>query len=261
MPFTEVRGNRLYYEDSGGSGPAVLFSHGFLLDHGMFDAQVRALSGDFRCITWDARGHGMSECRGPFDYWDSAADCVALLDRVGLDRATFVGMSQGGFTALRAALAHPDRVRALVLIDTAAASFDAATLEAYRATQRTWVEDGPLGETATGMAELVFGAAYDASTWIAKWQSRAPSQWDEPWNTVLGRDEIFARVKEIACPSLVIHGDRDVAFDLSVAEGLRDELPACQGLVVVPGAAHAPNLTHPEPVNRALRDFLEKHAR
>lgn len=260
MPFATVQGHRLYYEDSGSGGPAVIFSHGFLLDHSMFDAQVEELGRDFRCVTWDARGHGMSECHGPSDFWEAAADCVALLDHLGIDRATFVGMSQGGFTALRAALAHPDRVRSLVLIDTAAAGFDEPTLEAYRATQQAWVEGGPVEETATGMAQLLFGPVYDASAWIGKWQSRAPAEWNEPWNIVLGRDELLHRVKEIACPSLVVHGSADQAFDLSVAEGLRDELPACQELVVVDGAAHAPNLTHPGPVNRALRGFLEEHA-
>lgn len=261
MPFFEVENHRLYFEDSGGSGPAVLFCHGFALDHTMFDAQVEALRDGYRCITLDARGHGMSECHGPFDYWRSAADAVALLDHLGIEQATFLGMSQGGFTVMRAALAAAERVRALVLVDTAAACFDAETLEAYRATQRVWVEEGPVGATATDMAGLIFGADYDASTWIAKWQARPPAQWNEAWNTVLGRDELLPRLKEIACPSLVIHGSADVAFDLTVAEGLRDELPACQGLVVVPGAAHAPNLTHAETVNPALRAFLDKHAR
>jgi pimeloyl-ACP methyl ester carboxylesterase len=261
MPFADVADLRLYYEDSGGSGPAVVFSHGFLLDHTMFDAQVKALRDRYRCITWDARGHGMSECGAPFDYWDAAADVVALLDRLGIERAALVGMSQGGFTTLRAALSQPSRVSAVVLIDTAAASFDAATLEGYRAIQRTWVADGPIGATATGMAELLFGAEYDASSWIAKWQSRAPSGWNEPWNTVLGRDELYHRVKEIGCPSLVIHGERDTAFDLSVAEGLCGALPSCRGLVVIPGAAHAPNVTHPGLVNEALRAFLDACAK
>ena len=261
MPFVATRGHRLHFEDSGGEGAAVLFSHGFLLDHSMFDAQVEALCPDFRCVTWDARGHGMSDCHGAFDYWDSAADCVAILDHLEIERAAFVGMSQGGFAALRAAIAHPERVSALVLIDTAAACFDAATLDAYRATQRTWLEVGPVGEVAAGMADLIFGADHDASCWIEKWQSRAPAEWDEPWNAVLGRDEIFHRLKEIRCPALVIHGSKDQAFDLSVAQGLRDALPACQGLVVVEGAAHGPNLTHPKPVNRALREFLGTHVR
>ncbi|HXZ86105.1 MAG TPA: alpha/beta hydrolase, partial [Myxococcota bacterium] len=77
-----------------------------------------------------------------------------------------------------------------------------------------------------------------------------------PWDTVLGRDEFLQRLPEIRCPSLVIHGSADQAFDLATAQGLAAALADCRGLVVIDGAAHAPNVTHPEPVNRALREFL-----
>lgn len=260
MPFFENASHRLYFEDSGGSGPAVLFSHGFLLDHAMWGAQVRALSPAFRCLTWDERGHGMSECLGPFDYYDSAADAIALLDHLGIDQATLVGMSQGGFLSMRAAWKYPKRVRGLVLIDTAAALFPPEVIAAYRATADAWLANGPVGEIATGMAELLFGKEYDASQWLAKWQARPPADTAHAWDTVLGRDEFMHLLPEIRCPSLVIHGSADQAFDLDTARGLQAALANCKGLVVVDGAAHAPNVTHSEPVNRALRAFLEQHA-
>ena len=72
-------------------------------------------------ITWDERGFGDTEYDGePFTYWDSAADCLGLLDHLGIDRAVVGGMSQGGFVSLRAALTAPERVRGLILIDTQA---------------------------------------------------------------------------------------------------------------------------------------------
>lgn len=257
MPFFSSAGHRLYFEDSGGSGPAVLFSHGFLLDHSMWDAQVAALAPAFRCLSWDERGHGMSECRGPFDYYDSAGDAIALLDRLGVQRAALVGMSQGGFLSMRAAWKHPERVRALALVDTAAALFPAEVIAAYRATADAWLEHGPVGEIATGMAELLFGKGWDASPWLAKWQAKPPAEMAHPWDTVLRRDEFMHRLPEIRCPSLVIHGSADQAFDLATAKGLAAALGDCRGLVVIDGAAHAPNVTHPQPVNRALREFLE----
>jgi len=58
MPFADVNGQHVYFQDSGGDGAAVIFSHGFLMDHEMFDPQVEAISGEFRCITWDERGSG-----------------------------------------------------------------------------------------------------------------------------------------------------------------------------------------------------------
>jgi pimeloyl-ACP methyl ester carboxylesterase len=261
MPFVNVNGNDLYYEDSGQRLPAVLFSHGFLLDHSMWDAQVKALAKSFRCITWDERGHGMSECRGPFDFYDSASDAIGILDALNVAHATFVGMSQGGFLSMRAAWKYPDRVKALVLIDSAAALFSDEVLEGYRSTMDAWLSQGPVGEIASGMADLLFGRKYeDARHWIGKWQSKPPCEFAHPWETVLGRDEFMHRLPEIKCPSLVIHGSKDQAFDLATAEGLRKELANCKGLVVVDGAAHAPNVTHPSEVNAALRTFLKKHA-
>jgi pimeloyl-ACP methyl ester carboxylesterase len=260
MPFVNVNGNDLYYEDHGGRLPAVIFSHGFLLDHSMWDAQVKAFAKSFRCITWDERGHGMSECRGPFDFYDSASDAIGILDALNVQQATFVGMSQGGFLSQRAAWRFPERVKALVLIDTAAALFSDEVLAGYRSTADAWLSQGPVGEIAKGMAALLFGPKYDADAWIGKWQSKPPCEFAHPWETVLGRDEFMHHLPEIKCPSLVIHGSKDQAFDLATAEGLRDHLGACKGLVVIPGAAHAPNVTHPTEVNVALRKFLKRYA-
>src|SRR5246127_231698 len=111
MPVAAANGIEINYTDSGGTGPAVVFSHGFLMDHTMFDQQVAALTPEYRVIAWDERGHGGTRATGPFTYWDSAADALALLDHLGIERAVLAGMSQGGFLSLRAALAAPDRVR------------------------------------------------------------------------------------------------------------------------------------------------------
>jgi len=120
LPYANVNGQRIYFEDTGGGAPVIL-GHGFLMDHEMFAPQVAVLAPEFRVITWDERGFGLTEFDGkPFTYWDSARDCLALLDDLGIDRAVVGGMSQGGFLSLRAALTAPERVRALVLLDTSA---------------------------------------------------------------------------------------------------------------------------------------------
>src|SRR5580658_5654366 len=119
------------YTDSGGQGPAVVFSHGFLMDRTMFGRQVTALTPQYRVITWDQRGNGGTRAAGAFTYWDSAADVLALLDQLGVERAVLAGMSQGGFLSLRAALTAPDRVRALILIDSQAGLEDPAAAPAY----------------------------------------------------------------------------------------------------------------------------------
>lgn len=260
MPFAKINENRLYFEDSGGDGPPVLFSHGFLLDHSMWDAQVAALKDRFRCITWDERSHGMSEHNGPFTHWDSGRDAVGILDHLGLDQAVLVGMSQGGFLSMRATLLHPERVKALVLVDTAAGVDPPEVVAGYREFQQRWVNEGPLGEVATINAELIFGPDYDYSAWVGKWRSKPPQAHNTAWDTVIGRDDILDRLPEITCPSMVFNGTLDQAFGMDVAQDIADRLGDCKRLVAVEGGYHAPNITHPDQVNGPLREFLDVHA-
>src|SRR4051812_23926608 len=109
MPYAEVNGQRIRYEDTGGEGPAVILAHGFLMDREMFAPQLDALSPEFRAVAWDERGFGETEFDGkPFTYWDSAKDLLGLMDALGIDSAVVGGMSQGGFVSLRAALLAPE---------------------------------------------------------------------------------------------------------------------------------------------------------
>src|SRR5215470_12918310 len=145
MPFADVNGQRLFYEDSGGdSDDVIVFSHGFFMNHGMFDPQVAALRDTWRCVTWDERGHGQTQTSpDPFTYWDSASDVLGLLDHLGVERAVLAGMSQGGFLSMRAAMTAPERVRALVLIGSQAGLEDPAVAPGYEQIHQTWLEHGP----------------------------------------------------------------------------------------------------------------------
>jgi pimeloyl-ACP methyl ester carboxylesterase len=260
MPTAEANGQTLYYEDSGGDGPAVVFSHGFLMDSSMFAPQVAALAPEFRCVTWDERGFGQTACSGPFTYWDSAADCVALLDALGIDSAVFAGMSQGGFIALRAALASPDRVKALVLIDTQAGTEAEENKPAYEAMTEDWVTNGPHDGLAGAIASLIFGGGYDPAPWIAKWQAGDKAAIREPFTTLIGRDDVTDKLGEIAQPAIIFHGTEDGAIPMAKAEALAAGLANCVDLVQVPGAGHASNLSHPDAVNGPLLEFVRKYA-
>ena len=255
MPFADVNDQHLYFEDSGGDGPPVLFSHGFLMDHDMFAPQVEALAPEFRCITWDERGFGQTPATGPFTYWDSAADCLALLDHLGIDAAVLAGMSQGGFLSLRAALTAPERVRALVLIDTQAGVEDPDTLPLYQAMNDEWVANGP-GNVQDAIAGLILGGEVDHTPWFAKWNAAPKENLALPFECLVGRDDISDRLSEITAPAIIFHGDADVAIPMDKAEELCAGLADCRGIVPVAGAAHAPNLSHPDAVNGPLVEFL-----
>jgi 3-oxoadipate enol-lactonase len=257
MSFAEVNAQRIRFDDSGGDGRPVILSHGFLMDREMFVLQVDALAPEFRAITWDARGHGETEFGGqPFTYWDSARDCLGLLDYLGIDRAVLGGMSQGGFLSLRAALLAPERVRALVLIDTQSGTEDPERLPAYRQMQQTWLEVGPVDELAHTIANLIIGDPVLNEFWIAKWRKLPRESMRAPGDCLLDRDDITDRLSEISCPAIVFHGTADQSIEIEKAQELCRALSGCTGVVRVEGAPHASNLTHPNEVNGPLLDFL-----
>jgi 3-oxoadipate enol-lactonase len=257
MPFAEINSQRIRFDDSGGDGPVVVLAHGFLMDREMFAPQVQALAGEFRVITWDERGFGETEYDGkPFTYWDSAKDCLGLLDHLGIDRAVLGGMSQGGFVSLRAALLAPERVRALVLIDTQAGPEDPERLPAYRQMQQTWLDVGPIDDLANVVASLIIGDPGLSEIWIAKWKELDKDTMRAPADCLFERDDITDRLGEITCPAIVFHGTADLSIEIGLAEKLCRGLVGCEGVVAIEGASHVANLTHPDEVNRPLLDFL-----
>ncbi len=257
MPFAQVNGQNIRYEDSGGDGAPVILAHGFLMDREMFAPQVEALSPEFRVVTWDERGFGETEFDGqPFTYWDSARDCLGLLDHLGIDRAVVGGMSQGGFLSLRAALLALERVRALVLIDTQSGPEDAERLPAYRQMQQTWLQVGPVDDLAGVIANLIVGDPELSRVWIAKWKKLPIENMRAPGDCLLDREDITDRLGEITCPAIVFHGTADQSIEMELAEELCRGLSGCVGVVRIEGAPHASNLTHPEQVNAPLLEFL-----
>jgi pimeloyl-ACP methyl ester carboxylesterase len=256
MPHADVNGNRIYFEDTGGDGPPVILAHGFLMDADMFEHQVAALRDHYRVITWDERGFGRTEYDGePFTYWDSAADCLGLLDHLGIDRAVVGGMSQGGFLSLRVALTAPERVRALILLDTQAGTEDPEVVPGYESMRDTWMAVGPVDELAEAIAGLIISDPDVNPVWIAKWKAQPNDYIAQPFATLMSRDDVTDRLGEITCPALVVHGTEDVSISMDKAEALSAGLVGSQGVVKV-GGAHAANLTNPEPVNDAILAFL-----
>jgi pimeloyl-ACP methyl ester carboxylesterase len=258
MPVAEVRGARIAYDDTGGSGPPVILAHGFLMDRSMFDPQVAALAATHRVITWDERGFGDTEYDGePFTYWDSALDCLGLLDHLGIDRAVVGGMSQGGFVSLRVALTAPERVRGLILIDTQAGQEDPDVLPLYQGMLDDWVANGPSDDLVATVAAIILGDEAINASYIAKWKARPKEGMGQPGVTLMTRDTVEGRLGEITAPALVIHGTADAAISMDKAEALVAGLPTAE-LVVVEGGTHAANMTHPEVANAAIARFLER---
>lgn len=256
MPIVHVNGQTLHYTDTGGNKPVLIFSHGLLMDYSMFEAQVSEFSRDYRCICWDERGHGLTgDAKAPFSYYDSANDAVALLEYLGVEQAVFLGMSQGGFLSLRAALKHPDMVHAIVLLDSQAGVEDPELMPGYQALIGNWASNGLSAETATTLCHIIGGPDFDGAPWIAKWEKINPSNLLQIFHTLGARDQIIDQLDQLTIPVLIVYGDCDAAVSLDRVQATHDALPNAR-LEIIKGAGHAANMTHATEVNAAIRSFL-----
>lgn len=259
MPFAAVNGQQIYFDDTGGLGQPLVFSHGLLMDGDMFAPQVQHFKDRYRCITWDERAHGRTaaDTIAAFSYYDSANDLAALMRHLDIERAVFVGMSQGGYLSLRLALTHPDLVRALVLIDTQSQVEDPSKTPSYKQMIDVWSTQGLPDAIANTIAAIILGAnAPQAAEWKAKWRDWKPHNLQASFETLTTRDDISARMADIRVPALVIHGDADVAITLDRATDMHQRLMHSR-MDIISGAGHASNLTHPDSVNAAIERFLQ----
>ncbi|MDN5874342.1 MAG: alpha/beta hydrolase [Sinobacteraceae bacterium] len=268
MAYAAINGQRIYYRDTsheagsetGSQHPPLAFSHGLLMDHEMFGPQLQCFRHRHRCIVWDERGHGNTagDSIQPFSYYDSADDLASLLKHLQTGPAVLVGMSQGGYLSLRFALTHPELVRGLVLIDSQAGLEEPDKLASYLPMVESWAQQGLQAPVASTIEQIIIGTSYPhAQDWKDKWAHWKPHNLNACFQTLAERDDITARLSEIEAPTLVIHGDADLAIPMERAKIVADKIPHAR-LVRVAGASHAANLTHPEAVNTAIAEFLEE---
>jgi pimeloyl-ACP methyl ester carboxylesterase len=261
MSEFEHDGWRLAYDDRG-EGPAVLLIHGVLFDATQFEPQVEAFSDRYRLITPDLRAHGRSEHRRQeYDQWDLMEDHVALLDHLGVERAVWGGISQGGFQSQRAALKHPDRVAGLILIDSQAGPEDENRAAMFEASAQVAAESGWNEELLELATSLLFagGAGEELKRhWIDRWMQQETNDAVELMRVVTRREDLTDRLGEITAPVVVIHGEEDVSIEIEKARAMAEGLGGEVQFVSVPGAGHSSTLEKPDVVNAAIEAFLER---
>jgi pimeloyl-ACP methyl ester carboxylesterase len=264
---TASDGARIYAE-AHGAGPPLLLSPGYCQTHENFRPQVEPfVAAGWRVVLWDYRGHGRSEVpEDPGAY--SMGQVVDDIDRV-LDwaapgrRAVLGGLSFGGLASLHFALAHPQRVRALLLFASgpgfkkpeAQAGWEAQVGRIADRLERIGFEGFATGRaagTAIGHrpelpAAQAAGRAIEAQNprGVARFGRRVAGP-------VPG---VVDELAEIGVPALVLVGARDNAY-LRAAEVMAAKLPRATH-VVVPEAGHVANIEQAEAFNRAVLGFLE----
>jgi pimeloyl-ACP methyl ester carboxylesterase len=265
---TTSDGVRLYAEATG-SGEPILFIHEFAADHRTWARQVEGLGGEFRCITYSARGYPPSAVpkeQDRYNYVRQADDAIDVLDAFGVERAHIVGLSMGGFCALQLGLRYPGRVASLLVSSAGSganprgrAAFTAET-EQVAATFRNAGAAAAAEKLAAGPSRIQLRRK-DPAAWQEFVRQLGEHSAEGMALTVIGVQQsrpslydITGELAAISAPTLVVNGDEDEAC-LEPGLLLKRTIPTA-GLLVVPNSGHALNLEEPELYNDTIRTLL-----
>ncbi len=243
-------GTRISYSVSG-RGPWLILSNSLATDRGMWRLQLAELQSRFTVLCYDTRGHGQSSVSDEEYRFDTlAADVVALMDHLDVDRANFMGLSMGGMTGLALALADPDRVERVVCCDARADAPDG-----YKA---MWDDNIALSESS-GMDAVAdrtmprwFSPAFHAdpanASLLASIRNmilRTPPEGYRKAARCLQTLDLLRSLDQVSLPVQFIVGEQDPAATLSVVQEMADRVSGAQ-VQVIPGAAHLSNLENPD---------------
>jgi 3-oxoadipate enol-lactonase len=250
-------GTTIAWLEHGRSAPAVVMMHSLGSDGSMWRPQVEALAPRFRVILVDTRGHGRSGAPpGPYRVEQLARDVLAVADDAGIDRFHAVGLSLGGQMAMWLGVHAANRVRSLVLANTAA---KIGTTESWRARI-----DGVTTGGMRSVRDAVLGRWFspDFPRLHADWFAEAQQVFDTTTPAgyaaccaALDASDLHDEVAAIRAPTLVIGGELDVATPPAEAQWLHATIADCE-LTIIDGAGHLSNLDRPDVFNERLLQFL-----
>jgi pimeloyl-ACP methyl ester carboxylesterase len=250
MPKINRDGVAIHYEVHG-SGPPLLLTHGYSSTSAMWQGQVEALSKHHKLVLWDMRGHGQSDYPDDASAYSEAltvGDMAALLDRVGAKSAIVGGLSLGGYMSLAFYRAHPERVRALLIIDTGPGFKKDDARDAWNKRAH---ETGDRFERE-GLAVLKSASRErsDVTHRDASGLARAAR------GMLIQRDaRVIESLPNIKVPSLIVVGADDTPF-LAASDYMAAKIPGAQK-VIVPAAGHAVNIDQPQAFIDAVLPFLD----
>ena len=258
-----------------GSGPVLLFVHGFPLDHTMWQAQIDEFSKRYRVLAPDLRGFGQSTLGdGPVTMRRYADDLAELLDRLDVrDKIVCCGLSMGGYIAWQFWHKYADRLAALVLCDTRAVA-DTPQAKASRAELAARVKaEGPQA-AADAMLPKLFSPETPSPSTVegrgegdadnrrsAVAETRAAILRNSPAGIAAALDGMAQRpdasemLAGINVPTLVVVGEHDILSTPTEMRGIAEQIPGVQ-FALIPAAGHMSPLENPGAFNAALANFL-----
>lgn len=267
-------GVELAISDSRGEGAPVVFVHGFSNDRFVWEEIARGLPERFRPIAYDLRGHGDSgwslDCR--YHPLDHARDLAEIASALSLERAVLVGHSMGGNIATLFAARHPERVRALALVDAG----PALGQDAWRRASGDVSEQARAYDSIAEYRKLL-SLAYPLAApgaldrlartgLVQRRDGRFEPRLDPALLELLGTDDqlreteamLWDALAKVRCPVLLARGERSAMLPEPVARRMVEEVLADARLAQIPNAGHAVMLDNGPALAVELVEFLAR---
>ncbi|MDI6762607.1 MAG: 3-oxoadipate enol-lactonase [Thermodesulfobacteriota bacterium] len=260
--FVTANGIRIHYELSGRKdGPAVILSHSLASSLKMWEPQMEMLRSHFQVLSYDTRGHGLTETTmAPYTLELLGEDALSLLDALNIEQVHWVGLSMGGMIGQAIALNHPHRLLSLALCDTA------STIPAEA--QPIW------DERIEGVQKNGMKSQFE--TTMERWFTPSFLSLNSPTLTLI-KEEFLAtpaegyigcagairrlnyleRLGEINLPTFIIVGEDDPATPASASEAIHEQVKNSK-LVILPSTRHLSNVEQAEAFNTHLLRFLKE---
>lgn len=260
MPLLAKTPANLFYQLEGAGDETVVFAHGLLFDHRMWQHQVSHFRATYRCIAYDHRGQGQSAVVLPMDMDTLYEDAVRLIEALSPDKPVhFVGLSMGGFVGMRLAARRPDLLRSLSLIATSAEP-EPNRLK-YHVLSFIFKTAGP--RLVSGkIIRILFGKSSlrdpAREPVVALWKKTIegyPKTITQAVAGVISRKSVERELVKIHIPTQIMVGEEDVATDPGTAERIHRLIPE-SSLHLIPAAGHSACLEQPEQVNHLLDEFF-----
>jgi 3-oxoadipate enol-lactonase len=257
MAFADVNGVRIHYQLDGSSGlPVMVLSNSLGTDLGLWEHQLPAMSARFRVLRYDTRGHGSSDAPpGPYTAEALGRDVVGLLDALRISSVHFCGISMGGMAGMWLGVHAPDRIRRLVLCNTAARF----------APPELW--DMRISSVRSGGMAAIAGAAL--GRWLSpEFQARRPDETERMRRMLLAtpphgyiacctalRDvDLREAIGRIRARTLVVAGSKDVATPPAEGRFIAERIPGARYVEL--DAAHLSNIEAAGPFTEIVTGFL-----
>ncbi|KRA53038.1 3-oxoadipate enol-lactonase [Devosia sp. Root635] len=261
MDFTRINGVLLHYRLAGPDGaPVLALANSLGTDARIWGGVIARLSTHYRVLSYDKRGHGLSDTP-PGDYTldDHVDDLTGLLDHLGIDRLALAGVSVGGLIAQGFALRAPERLAALVLCDTAPKVGDAAGWNARIDTVR---KDG-LGAIADMVMERWFSPGFQQrADELAGWRNlflRSDAQGYAATCATLRDADLTGQIAAITTPTLVVAGEADRSTPVDLVRTCADAIAGAR-FEILAGVGHIPSIERPAELAALIHGFLKENA-